>query len=55
MGTESVEGHRALIARAETKIAEETPRVADADERFEAAKDRLARLARGESVTGVRR
>jgi len=52
MGTESVEGHRALIARAETKIAEETPRVADADEKVEAAKDRLARLARGESVTG---
>jgi hypothetical protein len=33
-------------------IAEETPRVADADEKVEAAKDRLARLARGESVTG---
>ncbi len=52
MGAASVEEHKALIARAETKIAEETPRVADADEKVEAAKSRLEKLKRGESVSG---
>jgi len=53
MGAASVEEHKALIARAETKIAEETPRVADADEKVEAAKSRLEKLKRGESVSGL--
>jgi hypothetical protein len=52
IGASNVEGHKALIARAETKIAEETPRVADADEKVEAAKSRLEKLKRGESVSG---
>jgi hypothetical protein len=52
IGASSVEGHKALIARAETKIAEETPRVADAAEKVEAAKSRLEKLRRGESVSG---
>jgi hypothetical protein len=52
MGAASVEEHKALISSAETKIAEQAPRVAEAGERVEAAKDRLARLARGESVPG---
>jgi hypothetical protein len=50
LGASSVEGHKALIARAEAVIAKEAPRVAEAGERAQAAKDRLARLARGESV-----
>jgi hypothetical protein len=52
MGIASVEEHRALIARAETKIAEQQPKAADAGERAQAAKDRLERIRRGESVPG---
>jgi hypothetical protein len=36
MGTASVEEHRALIARAETKIAEQAPMAAEAGERAQA-------------------
>jgi hypothetical protein len=52
MGTASVEEHRALIARTETKIAEQAQRVAEAGERAQAAKHRLERIRRGESVPG---
>ena len=52
MGTASVEEHKALIARAETKIAEHAPKAAEAGERAQAAKDRLERIRRGESVPG---
>ena len=52
MGTASVEEHRALIARTETKIAEHAPKAAEAGERAQAAKDRLERIRRGESVPG---
>jgi hypothetical protein len=52
MGTASVEEHKALIARAETKIAENALRAAEAGERAQAAKDRLERIRRGESVPG---
>ena len=52
MGIASVEEHRALIARAETKIAEQAPKAAEAGERAQAAKDRLERIRRGESVPG---
>jgi hypothetical protein len=41
---------RALIARTETKIAEHAPKAAEAGERAQAAKDRLERIRRGESV-----
>jgi hypothetical protein len=44
--------HRALIARAETKIAEHATTAAEAGERAQAAKDRLERIRRGESVPG---
>jgi hypothetical protein len=52
MGTASVEEHKALIARAETKIAERAAGAAEAGERAQAAKDRLERIRRGESVPG---
>jgi hypothetical protein len=52
MGTANVEEHKALIARAETKIAEHAPKAAEAEERAQAAKDRLERIRRGESVPG---
>ena len=52
IGASSVEGHKALIARAEAVIAKEAPRVAEAGEKVEAAKSRLERLKRGEDVAG---
>ena len=52
MGTASVEEHKALISRAETTIAEHAPKAAEAGERAQAAKDRLERIRRGESVPG---
>ena len=52
IGASSVEGHKALIALAETKIAEYAPKAAEAGERAQAAKDRLERIRRGESVPG---
>jgi hypothetical protein len=52
MGTASVEAHTPLIALAETAIAEQAPKVAEAGERAQAAKDRLERIRRGESVPG---
>ena len=52
MGTASVEEHKALIARAETKIAEHAPKAAEAGERAQAAKNCLERIRRGESVPG---
>jgi len=52
IGASSVEGHKALIARAEAVIAKEGPRVAEAAEKVEAAKSRLEKLKRGEDVAG---
>jgi hypothetical protein len=52
MGTASVEEHKALISAAEARIAEQTPKAAKAGERAQAAKDRLDRIRRGESVPG---
>jgi hypothetical protein len=52
MGTASVDECRALISRAETTIAEHAPKAAEAGERAQAAKDRLERIRRGESVPG---
>ena len=48
----SVDEHKALISSAEAKIAEHALKAAEAGERALAAKERLARLARGESVPG---
>jgi hypothetical protein len=52
IGASSVEGHKALIARAEAVIAKEGPRVAEAAEKVEAAKTRLEKLKRGENIAG---
>ena len=52
MGSASVEEHKALISRAETRIAEHATTAAEAEERAQAAKDRLERIRRGESVPG---
>jgi hypothetical protein len=52
MGTASVEEHKALISSAEKRIAEQAPKAAEAGERAQAAKDRLERIRRGESVPG---
>jgi hypothetical protein len=52
IGAASVEGHKALIARAETKIAEHAAGAAKAGERAQAAKDRLEKIRRGEDVAG---
>ena len=52
MGTATVEEHKALIARAETKIAEATQRVAESGVWAQAAKDRLDRIRLGASVRG---
>jgi hypothetical protein len=52
MGTASVEEHKALIKRVETTIAEHAPKAAEAGERAQAAKHRLERIRRGESVPG---
>jgi hypothetical protein len=48
----NLEGHKGLIADAEAKIAEAAPQLEVATESIERAKDRLARLARGEVVSG---
>jgi len=42
----------ALIARAGSKTAEQALMAQEAGERAQAAKDRLARLARGKSIPG---
>jgi hypothetical protein len=52
MGIASVEEHKAVIARAETKIAEAAQRAAESGEQAQAAKDRLDRIRLGESVPG---
>ena len=52
IGTASVKEHKVLISRAETKIAEHAAGAAEAGERAQAAKDRLERIRRGESVPG---
>jgi hypothetical protein len=48
----SVEEHKSLIADAEAKLKGSEHAAADAGEKLEAAKDRLQRLAGGESVSG---
>jgi hypothetical protein len=52
LSASNVEGHKALIAKAEATVAEESARATQAAERVEAARDRLARLKRGEAVAG---
>jgi hypothetical protein len=52
IGTASVKEHKVLNSRAEIKIAEHAAGAAEAGERAQAAKDRLERIRRGESVPG---
>jgi hypothetical protein len=52
MNASMVEGQKALIAAAKAKITEFEPSVAESTARHEAAKDRLEKIRRGESVAG---
>jgi hypothetical protein len=52
MNASMVEGHKDLIATARATIAKVAPEVAKAAERREAARDRLAKIKRGENVDG---
>ena len=52
VGASTIEGHKALIATAETAIAETAPMVAEADEALEAIKGRREKIRRGENVAG---
>jgi uncharacterized membrane protein len=52
MRTASVEEHKAVIARVEARISKDAPRLAEAGEWAQAAKDRLERIRRGENVPG---
>jgi hypothetical protein len=52
MNAASVEEHKLLVAAAQARKAAFERGAAEAGERVEAAKDRLARLSRGESVAG---
>jgi hypothetical protein len=52
MNASSAEGHKLLIASAEAKRKEHERCAAEAAERREVARERLAKLARGETVAG---
>jgi hypothetical protein len=52
MSAGSIEGRKALIAKAEAQNAEQAPMVEQAAEKAEAAKSRLEKIRRGEAVAG---
>jgi hypothetical protein len=52
MNAASGEGYKGLIASTETKLKESERAAADAAEKREVARERLAKLKRGESVAG---
>jgi hypothetical protein len=52
VGASLIEGHKAVIATAETAIAGAAPMVSDADEALEAIKGRREKIRRGENVAG---
>jgi hypothetical protein len=52
LNASDIESQKQLIARAEAKIAEQKPLAAQAGEKAEAARERLAKLKQGESVSG---
>lgn len=52
MNASTIAEHKALIATAETKIAELAPKAREAAEKMEAAKARLEKVRRGEVVAG---
>ena len=53
MGASTVEGHKAVIATAETAIAKTAPMVAEANEALEAIKSRREKIRRGDNVGGL--
>jgi hypothetical protein len=50
---EQVEGNKKLLATAQKAIAEREPLAADTAAKAQAAKDRLARVEKGEGVAGI--
>jgi hypothetical protein len=48
----AIEGHNALIAKAEKTVAKERPKLVAAAEKRDTARQRLESLARGENVSG---
>jgi hypothetical protein len=50
---DQIEGNKELLASAQRAIAEREPLAADTAAKAQAAKDRLARVERGEAVAGV--
>jgi hypothetical protein len=48
----NIEGHKRIIASSEAVVARETQAVNETAERIERARERLAKLARGEDVVG---
>jgi len=53
MQAERIEGNKGLLATAQRAIAEGEPLAADAAAKAKAAKDRLARVEKGEAVAGI--
>ena len=53
MQTSDVEGHKELLATVQRAIAAREPLAADAAAKAQAAKDRLARVEKGEAVAGI--
>jgi hypothetical protein len=53
MHADDIEGHKTLLAMAQTKIAEREPLAADTAAKAQAAKDRLALVEKGEAITGI--
>ena len=53
MQTSDVEGHKELLATVQRAIAAREPLAADTAAKAQAAKDRLARVEKGEAVAGI--
>ena len=53
MQAERIEGNKGLLATAQRAIAEGEPLAADTAAKAQTAKDRLARVEKGEAITGI--
>jgi hypothetical protein len=53
MHADDLEGHKGLLASTQRAIAEREPQATDTAEKAQAAKERLARVEKGESVAGI--
>ncbi len=53
MQASDVEGHKELLATVQRAIAEREPLATDTSAKAQAAKDRLARVEKGEAVAGI--